>query len=70
MTAEADGAWERYPNGAYISIPIDPRDLKEVRAWCGENCIGDFLVVLGPRVVFQLREGAAFATLWVRAEER
>jgi hypothetical protein len=47
-----------------------PADLDEVRAWCPEHCRGEFLIVLGPRVVFQLREGAALATLWWRAEER
>ena len=66
----ANADWERHHDGAYISIPINARDLHEVRAWCNENCEGDFLVVLGPRVIFQLQEDAALATLWWRAEER
>ncbi len=70
MTVEADAAWERHPDGAYISVPIDPHDLDEVRAWCAENCIGDFLIVLDRRVLFQSREDAALATLFWRAEER
>ncbi len=70
MTAEADAAWERHSGGERISIPVHAHDLPDVRAWCNGNCEGDFLIVLGPRVVFQLREGAAFATLWLRAEER
>ena len=63
MTVEANAGWERHPDGSYISIPVYGRDLDEVRAWCAENCGGDFLIVLGPRVVFQLREDA---TLWWR----
>ena len=70
MTVEADATWERHPGGEYSSIPIYRRDLDAVRAWCNGNCTGDFLSVLGPRVVFQLREDAALATLWWRAEER
>ena len=69
MTAEAGTAWERHPGGEYISIPIYARDLADVRAWCNENCRGDFLIVLGPGVVFQLRDDAALATLFWRAEE-
>jgi hypothetical protein len=68
--AEADTAWERHPGGAYISIPINPRDLDEVRAWCSENCEGDYLIDLGRRVLFQSREDAALATMFWRAEER
>ena len=56
MTAKADAGWERHPNGAYISIPIDARDLDEVRAWLAENRGVDFLRVLGRRVVFERRE--------------
>ena len=70
MTVGADAAWERHPDTSYISIPVYRRDLDEVRAWCAENCEGDFLIVLGPRVVFQLREDAALATMFWRAEER
>jgi hypothetical protein len=60
--------WEPYPCGAYISIPIRPRDLDDVWEWCIENCQGDFLIDLGRRVLFQLRDDAAVATLWWRAE--
>ncbi len=70
MTVEADTGWERHPNGSYISIPVYHRDLDAVRAWGNENREGDFLLVLGPRVVFQLRGDAALATLYWRAEER
>jgi hypothetical protein len=62
-------AWERHPCGTYISIPIRPRDLDDVREWCIENCQGDFVIDLGRRVLFQLRDDAALATLWWREEE-
>ena len=62
--------WERHPCGAYISIPIRPRDLEKVREWCSVNCQGDYLIDLGRRILFQLRDDAALATLWWRAEER
>jgi hypothetical protein len=65
----ASGAWECHGDGAYIPIPIAYRDLDEVREWCAENCHGDFVIVLGQRVLFQSREDAALATLWWRAEE-
>ncbi len=70
MSAGSATGWERHADGTYISIPIAPADLDEARAWCNENCRGDFLIVLGPQVVFQLRDDAALATLWWRAEER
>ena len=69
MTAAASG-WERHPNGSHISIPVRWREIDDARAWCAAHCRGDFLVVLGPRIVFQLREDAALATLFWRAEER
>lgn len=69
MTVAAKGAWDRHDDGQYIFILISCRDLDEVRAWCGENCQGDFIVVLGQRVLFQSREDAALATFWWRAEE-
>ena len=62
--------WERHSDGSYILVPIRPRDLDDVRAWCIENCRGDFLIDLGRRVLFQLRDDAGLATLWWRAEER
>ena len=62
--------WERHGDGQHISIPIPSGDADEVRKWCGEHCLGDYMVVLGRRVVFQLAEDAAIATLWWRAEER
>jgi hypothetical protein len=69
MTALA-AEWERHACDAYISIPIRPRDLEEVREWCTENCQGDFLIDLGRRVLFQLWDDAVLATLRWRAEER
>ena len=68
--AEAVNGWERDPGGEYISVLIYSRDHDAVRAWCCGNCRGDFLVVVGPRVIFQLQEDAALTTLWWRAEER
>lgn len=64
----ATGTWDRHDGGTYISIPIQYADLDEVREWCAENCKGDFVIVLGRRVLFQSREDAALATLWWRAE--
>ena len=69
MTAETIGGWERYPDGSYISTPIRYADLDEVRVWCTENCRGDFVIVLGRRVLFQSREDAALATLRWRQED-
>ena len=68
-TGHATGAWGRHDNGQYISVPISWRNLDDVRAWCAENCAGDFVIVLGQRVLFQSREDAALATLWWRREE-
>ena len=62
--------WERHGDGTYISVPIAPALIDEVRAWCGEHCRGDYLIVLGRRVLFQSREDAALATVWWRTEER
>ena len=62
--------WERHADGTHISIPIRPRDLDGVRAWCGVNRRGDFLIDRGRRVVFQSREDAALATIWWRCEEQ
>jgi hypothetical protein len=66
--AEPTVEWERHNDGSYISIPIRPRDLDAVREWCAENCEGDFLIDLGRRIIFQLRDDAMLATLWWRAE--
>ena len=63
MTVEADAAWERHPDGAYISVPIDPPDLDEVRAWCPGNCIGNYLIVPGRKIAFERSEDAALAAL-------
>ena len=56
MTEGAAADWDR--SGAHIAVPIAGHNLDEVRAWCSENCTGDFLVVLGQRVVFERREDA------------
>ena len=69
MSAGSATGWERHHDGAYISIPIAPVDFDEKRTWCGENCIGDFLIVLGPKIIFQLREDAALAMMFWRPEE-
>ncbi len=68
MTAAATD-WERHADGSQVSIPISPADADAVRAWCAEHCRGDFLIVLGPGVVFQRRDDGALATLFWRAEE-
>jgi hypothetical protein len=69
MSAGATGAWERHADGGYISVPISWRDLDRARAWCAENCEGDYIVDLGRRIVFERHEDAALAALWWRAEE-
>ena len=69
MTAAVSSTWDRYDDGQYLSVPIRYADLDEVREWCAENCEGDFVIVLGRRVLFQSREDAALATLRWRAEE-
>jgi hypothetical protein len=52
---------ERRSDGTHIAAPIAGHDLAEVREWCSENCEGDFMIVLGQRVVFARREDAALA---------
>jgi hypothetical protein len=67
MTASPPGS-EFGGDGQPFSIPILPRDADKVRAWCNERCDGDFLIVLGRRVVFERRGEAALAALYWRAE--
>lgn len=67
MTARPTG-WELDEKGQPFSIPIRPRDLPDVRAWCAEYCLGDFLIDLGRRVLFERRDDAALATMVWRAE--
>jgi hypothetical protein len=60
--------WELGRDGKHLSIPIRPHDAEVVREWCAAHCEGDFLLVLGRRIVFERRDDAAFATLYWRAE--
>jgi hypothetical protein len=55
--------WDRKEDGTHIAVPIAAHHLDEVRAWCGENCGGDFLIVLGCREVFESRKDAALAVV-------
>ncbi len=59
MTAAVTADWDRKDDGGYIAVPIAGHDSDEVRAWFAENCGGDYLIVLGQRVVFERREDAA-----------
>ncbi len=59
MTAGAAADWDRKEDGTHIAVPIAAHDSDEVRAWFAENCGGDYLIVLGQRVVFERREDAA-----------
>ena len=61
MTAGAAAGWDRKDDGTHIAVPIAGRDLEEVRVWLAENCTGDYLIVLGRRIVFERREDAALA---------
>ena len=63
MTAGAAAGWDRKEDGTHIAVPIAGHDLGEGRAWLAENCRGDFLVVLGQRVVFKHREDAALTVV-------
>ena len=63
MSAGATADWDRGDDGGYTAIPVAGHDLDEVRAWCAENSVGDFLIVLGQRVVFERREDAALAVV-------
>ncbi len=63
MSAGTVAAWDRKEDGGYVAVPIAGHDLGEVRAWLAENCGGDYLIVLGQRVVFERREGAALAVV-------
>jgi len=60
LAGEPTVEWERHDDGSYTSIPIRPRDLDAVREWCAENCGGDFLIDLGRRIIFQLRDDAVW----------
>ena len=55
--------WDRKEDGPHIAVPIAGRGLDEVRAWLAGNCTGDYLIVLGQRVVFERREDAALAVV-------
>ena len=59
MTAVAAAVWDRKEDDTYVAVPIAGHDLDEVREWLAENCTGDYLIVLGRRVVFERREDAA-----------
>ena len=63
MTAGAAADWDRKEDGTHIDVPIAGHDLDEVREWLAENCTGDYLIVLGRRVVFERREDAALAVV-------
>ena len=63
MTAGAAAAWDRKADGTHIAVPIAGCDLDGVREWLAENCEGDYLIVLGRRVVFENREDAALAVV-------
>ncbi len=63
MTAGAAAGWDREDDGTHIAVPIAGHDLDEVREWLAENCEGDYLIVLGQRVVFERREDAALAVV-------
>ena len=69
MTAETVVDWERCEDGGYLSIPITYRGVSDARTCCGENCESNFLIVLGSRILFQLSDDAALATLWWRCED-
>ena len=59
MRAGAAVGWDRTEDGSHIAVPIAGHDLDEVRECLAENCTGDYLIVLGRRVVFERREDAA-----------
>ena len=63
MSAGAAADRDLKEDGTHIAAPIAGRDLDDVREWLLENCRGDFLVVLGRRVVFERREDAALAVV-------
>jgi hypothetical protein len=65
----ATRACDQHDAGTYISVPIPWRDLDSARAWCSENCTGDFVIVLGQRVASERHDDAALAALSWRAEE-
>jgi hypothetical protein len=68
VTASPAG-WELGEEGQQFSIPISPREADDVRAWWRVRYRGDFLIVLGRRVVFERRKDAALATLFWRRED-
>jgi hypothetical protein len=60
---------KKYSDWAPLSVPITCRDLTVARTWCAERCKGDFMIVRGPRILFQPSDDAALATLWWRCGE-
>ena len=63
MSAVAAASRDRKDDGTRIAVPIAGHDLDKVREWLAENCGGDYLIVLGQRVVFERREDAALAVV-------
>jgi hypothetical protein len=57
------------PVGGYYPVPVSPARIDEIKAWCSEHVIGDWLPVLGRRILFQRADEAALAALWWYAEE-
>jgi hypothetical protein len=62
--AAAADSWERGRDGAHLTVPVSPRDIDAIRRWLSANCEADFLIVLGPQVMFQRAEDAALAALF------
>jgi hypothetical protein len=50
-------------------MPISRCDLDKVRAWCVENCEGDYLIYLSRRIMFERHDDAALAAIWWRTEK-
>ena len=63
MTESGSAGWELGKDGQPLCIPIWPRELDDVREWCREHCLGDYLIVLDRRVAFERREDAALASI-------
>jgi hypothetical protein len=69
MTVAEMSDWQLHDDGSHISVRIAYGDAAEVRHWCAENCMGDYVISLGRCVLFQRRQDAALATLWWRRSE-
>jgi hypothetical protein len=55
--------------GGYFPVPVSPERIDEIRECCAKHIVGDGIVDLNVRVLFQRAEEATLAMLWWYAEQ-